>query len=1150
MEADKQPTPADWLVGGGEMGELIRSVDWTQSPLGPRTRWPQSLRTAVSLVLESRSPLALLWGRELLLFYSDACRGILGAKHPRALGCSIREVWPETWHVDGPALSAVREAGEAVTLGHRRFSIEGDGGRRDGDFALRCSPVRDEGGAIAGILVALVENTRRAGEPGAREVQPNRASSLAQSERKFTPRVDVGQESSDRRDQGQRHLTHLEFLESLDRVNRAISGNSDVEKMMSDVLDLVLSIFNCDRAFLLYPCDPEAATWRVPMERTRHEYPGALALGLQIAMDPSVARTLRTLLDSDGPVRFGAGALHPLPTQASERFGFLSVLSMAIYPKAGKPWQFGLHQCSHARVWIDEEERLFQEIGRRLEDGLTTLLAYRELRDNQVKLRTALRISRVGYWDRDLVEDRLELADETYRIFGLQPRASALNVGHWYDEWLQLVHPEDRPRAAEELARTLRGDAPYRAEYRVVRPTGEIRYVRSEAEVTRDESGRPLRLLGMVQDITERHQATVLRESEERFRTMANAIPQLAWIARSDGDAYWFNQRCIEYTGTTPQQMQGWGWQVVIHPEALPRVLEAWKECIRAGGSLEMEFPLRRADGIFRRFLTRILPFKDSNGRVLQWFGTLTDVTELVEAQAALRKERDFSSAVIDTAGALVVILDRQGHIQRFNRACEQVTGYSSHEVLDRPVEFLIPAEQKPGVWEAVKALLECKRPSFHENEWLAKDGSRRLIAWSNTAIFGSDGAVEHIIATGVDVTERNRAQAALRRANDRLIEADRRKNEFLAVLSHELRNPLSPIRSSLYVLERTAPRAEQAKRALGIMDRQVRHMARLIEDLLDVTRISRGKIYLQREPVELNALARGVAEDHREVFSRNGIDFQVEVAGESLWLNGDPTRLAQVIGNLLSNSAKFTARGGRAVLSVEPSGPGEAVIRVKDNGAGISPESLPRLFEPFAQAPQTIERSRGGLGLGLALVKGLVEMHGGSVAAHSEGEGMGSEFRMVLPLHRPMEAGRGRAELATSPALKRGSSARRVLVVEDNMDTAQSLREALELGDHEVVVAYSGPEGVDAAHRCLPDVVLCDIGLPGMDGYGVAGALRADANASIRSTFLVALSGYAQQEDVMRSKAAGFDRHVAKPPSIEALEKLLADLPVRAAPQ
>jgi PAS domain S-box-containing protein len=411
----------------------------------------------------------------------------------------------------------------------------------------------------------------------------------------------------------------------------------------------------------------------------------------------------------------------------------------------------------------------------------------------------------------------------------------------------------------------------------------------------------------------------------------------------------------------------------------------------------------------------------------------------------------------------------------------------------------------------------------------------------------------EHDVMLAVETAERTwvavdraRAEVSLREANERLLEADRRKNEFLAVLSHELRNPLAPIRNSVYILERAAPGGEQAVRAREVIDRQAQHMARLIDDLLDVTRVSRGKIVLQRERVDLAAIARGTAEDHRETFARDGVDLEVLDPGKPLWVEGDRTRLAQVVGNLLTNSAKFTPRGGRTVLTVEAIAK-QAVVRVRDDGAGMSPETLENVFEPFVQAAQPIERSRGGLGLGLALVKELVQMHGGTVAARSEGEGRGSEFVVSLPLQAAVAAA---VDARGGPVLN--PRARRVLVVEDNLDSAESLREALSLNGHEVAVTYSGPAGLEAARSWRPEVVLCDVGLPGIDGYEVARAIRRDSDVALRRTFLVALSGYALSEDVIRSREAGFDRHVAKPPSIEALESVLEEAaarPERSAP-
>jgi signal transduction histidine kinase len=371
--------------------------------------------------------------------------------------------------------------------------------------------------------------------------------------------------------------------------------------------------------------------------------------------------------------------------------------------------------------------------------------------------------------------------------------------------------------------------------------------------------------------------------------------------------------------------------------------------------------------------------------------------------------------------------------------------------------------------------------------------------------------------------------------ANAQLLEADRRKNEFLAVLSHELRNPLAPIRNSLYILERAAPGGEQARRALAVIDRQATQLSNLVNDLLDVTRITRNKVQLQKQRLDLSQLVQRAVEDNRSLFDRGEVRLSCDLAPGPIYITADATRIAQIVGNLLQNAAKFTGPGGRAHVSLTVEA-GQATIRVVDNGAGMTPDTVTRLFQPFMQVDQTLDRSKGGLGLGLALVKGLVEMHGGSIEAHSDGLGKGAAFVVCLPIDE-----KSRPEDPATPALGPRVS-RRVLIIEDNLDAAESLREALALGEHEVEVAHSGPDGIEKARSFRPDVVLCDIGLPGMDGYDVARIVRQDP--ALRSTFMVALSGYASPEDVERAAQAGFQRHLAKPPSVDALERVLAELP------
>jgi PAS domain S-box-containing protein len=490
-----------------------------------------------------------------------------------------------------------------------------------------------------------------------------------------------------------------------------------------------------------------------------------------------------------------------------------------------------------------------------------------------------------------------------------------------------------------------------------------------------------------------------LRESEERFRALADNIPQLAWMADATGYMFWYNRRWFEYTGTTLEETKGWGWQRVHDPDHVDRVVSKLARCYATGEPWEDTFPLRAADGSYRWFLSRAIPIHDAEGKVTRWFGTNTDVTD------------------------------------------------------------------------------------------------QRL--------------------------------------------AEQRKDEFLAMLSHELRNPLAPIRNSLYLLHRVVPAGDRARKAIEVIERQIHQMTRLIADLLDVSRISRGKIQIHRDRVDLALVTSRVIEDHRALFAARRIELGASVAPEALWVNGDADRLYQVAGNLLHNAAKFTPEGGRVDVQLAREG-ASAVLRVRDTGVGIPADMLATIFEPFTQASQALDRRAGGLGLGLALVKELVDQHGGRVEARSEGHGRGAELTVRLPLDA------GAAGASREQATARASPRRRVLVIEDNVDAAESLRDALEIDAHEVAVAFDGLEGVAKARELAPEIVLCDIGLPGMDGYSVARALRGDP--SLRGVTLVALTGYALAQDEQRAIAAGFDRHLAKPPDLDELQRILVEAPARRA--
>jgi signal transduction histidine kinase len=373
------------------------------------------------------------------------------------------------------------------------------------------------------------------------------------------------------------------------------------------------------------------------------------------------------------------------------------------------------------------------------------------------------------------------------------------------------------------------------------------------------------------------------------------------------------------------------------------------------------------------------------------------------------------------------------------------------------------------------------------------------------------------------------------------LKEADQRKDEFLAMLAHELRNPLGPVRNAVEILRRVGTDEEAIAKAGDIIARQVAHMSRLVDDLLDVARIARGKVQLRAEQCDLTSVVRNTAEDYRPTFANAGVQLVVTMPDQPILLTGDPTRLAQVVGNLLHNSNKFTPADGRVdvQLSADVSS-NTAVLMVHDTGAGMEANVLSRIFEPFSQADQNLDRNKGGLGLGLALVKGLAELHGGSVTAVSGGAGKGSTFTLRLPLSKPVAPA---LDELTDSAPSPGMQTLRILVIEDNRDAALSLQLLLSLHGHEVNVAFDGRAGLNAAREFGPDVVISDLGLPGeLNGYDVAKFLRDDP--SLGSPFLIALSGYGQDEDRKRAQKAGFDRHLIKPVDLTNLQEALSTVP------
>ncbi len=561
----------------------------------------------------------------------------------------------------------------------------------------------------------------------------------------------------------------------------------------------------------------------------------------------------------------------------------------------------------------------------------------------------------------------------------------------------------------------------------------------------------------------------------------------------------------------------------MVDPEDRVRLAGAVGAAVRAGAPLHAEFRIRTPSGRRKWVEARSLPEPWRRGPGRRWDGFLVDVTEQRRSAEALDADRALFRRMAEESPDLVFLFGRDRRVLYANRALGAI-GPPPAEALGKTAEQLGLPAASAATWE--RAFERALAGDLARCELSGVRMERRyevLLVPER----GADGQVECVLAIGRDITERALAERELREAN-------RRKGEFLALLSHELRNPLAPIRNALYILSRVEPGSEPSRRALAVMERQIGQLARLVDDLLDMSRIERNRIELLRQRLELNDLVLRTAEDHRSTFETAGVALSVHTAGEALLVEGDPTRLAQVVANLLHNAAKFTAPGGETRVEVSRAPRGFARLLVRDTGIGMDRQTISRLFQPFAQDEAARVRSRGGLGLGLALVRGLVASHGGQVEARSAGVGRGSEFEVRLPLREDADEDR------RAPA--RARRRRRVLIIEDNVDAASTLREVLEIEGHDVEVAHGGAEGVARARDRHPEIVLCDLGLPGMDGYEVARAIR--GHPELRDVHLVAVSGYALPEDVRCAREAGFEQHLSKPPSLEQLAQALESIP------
>ena len=830
------------------------------------------------------------------------------------------------------------------------------------------------------------------------------------------------------------------------------------------------------------------------------------------------------------------------------------------------------------------------------------------LRERDQRLDAFFQQNTVGMVLADM-EGRFVRVNERFCALVGRPMTQVLGL-HFSD----VTHPEDVQPNRDLFREGTANASSYAMEKRYLRPDGTVVWGSLTATPIAAADGRPLFMAGTVEEITERKQ----REEELRI-LMANARCIL-WSATvyETGHPIYFGwdqhfpaqetaQRFIPLPLLEGELYKD-AWYRCRNVEDRDRCDALAAVAIRTGESYSQEFRVECADGTTRWVREDVRVETLISRERWRVIGVATDVTAQAQAREALRESRDREQRSRQRLAALHHVGLQLQYAATLDELCRQGVELGRSRLgFERLGLWLAGDDPRElhGTWgtdeqgntrderglvnyvrdgaKLLPVLRDHSTVAFWQDVLLYEPGGSAVYGtiyaaalWNGERVLGVLSADNYL--TGGAVSDEQRellgvyaatlghlctlkcTEAELRRRADELAEADRRKDEFLAMLAHELRNPLMAAVNGLEIM-RARPDRERGERARQVLERQVRHLSRLVDDLLDVSRITRGKVSLRVEEIQFSEVVRRVTDAVSSLMRASSHQFSVQLPVETVWLEADPTRLEQVLMNLLTNAAKYTPPGGeialKAAVQSSPYGLLTLHVTVRDNGMGIAPELLPNIFEPFTQAAQSIDRSRGGLGIGLTLVQSLVRMHGGSIQAYSAGSGLGSEFTVTLPILGlgskvpglgSKVQGLGPAETGSVPLdLAPGTLDQRlrVLVVEDNPDAAETLRDLLDMWGYETLVLGRGDTALEQAGSYQPDVALLDIGLPGMDGYELARRLRQETG--LHSTLLAAVTGYGQADDRRRAEEAGFDVHLTKPVDPDELRKLLENAPRQA---
>ena len=729
--------------------------------------------------------------------------------------------------------------------------------------------------------------------------------------------------------------------------------------------------------------------------------------------------------------------------------------------------------------------------------------------------------------DVDLTAGSLQCAGDIVALTGFDLGSHAAGLAAIGARALARVVAADRGRVESAARALLHGDSPRHLQFEVVGDDGRRRTLECIGSVLRDASGVALRAsLTFLDRSARRRAAEALRESEARFESALKAGRMGSWETDLIAGTRWWSKEGMALFGLSLPDGRGTvggatdEYRMAMHPDDR-HLMPHFHALADAQDSFAAEYRIVRPDGTVLWLAGRgLVVARAADGRAHRLVSIMADVTERRHAEEELRIERERLGLALSAGQMGAFDLNIRDDVLWWSPQTYSVFGLRPETFTptrEAVADLVHPDDRKMFLQRRAEAIAQ-RLPLALEFRILRPDQRPAWISHRGQVEYDSDGRPVRSFGITMDITERKLVEQALQ-------DTDRKKDDFIATLAHELRNPLAPIRNAVEVLRRTGEEGRHVAWCRDVIERQVRQMAHLLDDLLDVSRMTRGRFHVRREPLDLASLVDHAIEIAQPLIDASRHTLTVTLPPEAVDLEGDLTRLAQVVSNLLINAAKYTAPGGRIGLTAQRVGD-TLVLKVRDNGIGIAAEQMPHVFEMFGQVESALERSQGGLGIGLALAKGLVELHGGEIGAHSDGTGKGSEFTVRLPVvPRPPQAATPEPPHAAAPPADTGY---RLLVADDFGEIADSLAKVFELMGHTVHVAYDGEQAVRIAEAFRPDVALLDLGMPKLNGYEACRRIRATAWG--RGITLIAQTGWGQDEDRRRTREAGFDHHVLKP--------------------